>query len=78
MINQNLEKLKNISSELTRLTQLANILNTYLEANQLYNEQCSDAFILSQLILTELENMLDNLFDYLQQVHIELYAPKDS
>ncbi len=77
MINQNLEKLKNISSELTRLTQLANILNTYLEANQLYNEQCSNAFILSEIILAELENMLDNLFDYIQQINIELYAPKN-
>lgn len=73
MINQNLEKLKNISSELTRLTQLANILNTYLDANQVYNEQCSNALILSEIIVGELEKIQEHLFDYLHQIHIEIY-----
>lgn len=54
MPDVNLEKLKKISCNLKSLCQLVFILNTYLNANQDYSEECSNALILSEIIFAEL------------------------
>ena len=51
----NLEKLKKISCNIKSLCQLVFILNTYLNANQDYSEECSNALILSEIVFAELE-----------------------
>ena len=70
MPDVNLEKLKKISCNLKSLCQLVFILNTYLNANQDYSEECSNALILSEIIFAELEKTHDNLFYYLQDIYM--------
>ena len=77
MIKHNLKKLIDISSELTRLCQLAVVLKTYLDANTVCNETCSNALVFSEILLEMLEITDENLCDYIQQINIELYAPKN-
>lgn len=77
MIKHDLKKLIDISSELTRLHQLAVVLKTYLDANTVCNETCSNALVFSEILLEMLEITDENLCDYIQQINIELYAPKN-
>ena len=77
MIKHNLKKLIDISSELTRLCQLAVVLKTYLDANTVCNETCANALVFSEILLNMLDKTDENLFDYIQQINIELYAPKN-
>ncbi len=72
MPDVNLEKLKKISCDLKSLCQLVFILNTYLNANQDYSEECSNALILSEIVFAELEKTHDNLFYYLQDIYMEI------
>lgn len=72
MPDVNLEKLKKISCNLKSLCQLVFILNTYLNANQDYSEECSNALILSEIIFAELEKTHDILFYYLQDIYMEI------
>lgn len=72
MPDVNLEKLKKISCNLKSLCQLVFILNTYLNANQDYSEECSNALILLEIIFAELEKTHDILFYYLQDIYMEI------
>lgn len=76
MNNTDFKKLINISSEFSKIEALADVLSNFLETNEVYNEPCAKAGILSKIIYDNLLKTNDTLSDFIQDLHIKKYAPK--
>lgn len=78
MKKENIDKLNQIGSKIDTVYQMTYVLNTFLTAKETYNEDCSNASTLSNIILNDINRANEELLDYIQDMYFELYKKSNN